>query len=144
MRNLRTPAARYPADPRVVFMLAAIGISGIAYLFGNPPPGTIEAQLDRGWIIAWAIALGLGGPVCLVGTFKLDPDGILLEQIGCALVFGATAIYAIAVWTQVGFLEALYPGLFQFTFGGASLWRAFQLWQHTRQAQHQADQEAGE
>jgi hypothetical protein len=128
MRNLYTPAARYPADPRAVFVLVGCVLTGTGTVFGATAPGSIRAQLDHGWIVAWGILIGLGGLVTLIGTFKLNDTGIIIEQIGCVGVFVATAVYAAAVWSQVGFIgPGLYAGLFQLMFGVASLWRGGQL-----------------
>lgn len=128
MRNLSTPAARYPADARAVFILVACVMTGIGSLFGNATPGSIRAELDHGWVVIWGILIGAGGLITLIGTFKLNDNGVIIEQIGCVVVAVATVIYAAAVWSQVGFLgRGLYAGLFQLMFGIASLWRGGQL-----------------
>lgn len=141
MRNFRTPAARYPADPRVVFILVACILSGLNFLAGAPAPGTVESQLDRGWVVVWAILIGLGGLVTLIGSFRLDVAGILLEQVGSLALLGGTGVYAVAVWTTIGG-PGFYPGMFQLAFGVASLWRWGQLQSHLNAAQRQADGEA--
>lgn len=137
MRNFRTPAARYPADPRVILLLVACVASGVRFLVGGAIPGTIESQLDRPWVVIWALMVGLGGLVTLVGTLRMDVTGILAEQIGCLMLLGGTVVYAVAVWTSAG--EAgFYPGLFQLMFGIASGWRWGQLQGHINDARRQA------
>lgn len=126
VRNFGTPAARYPADPRAVFVLAACVVSGVASLTTGATPGSIQEQLDPVWIVAWGAMIGLGGLVTLVGTFKLNANGVILEQVGCTIVACATGVFAAAAWLTAG-QTALYAGLFQLMFGVACLWRAGQL-----------------
>lgn len=141
MRNFRTPAARYPADPRVIFILIACMVSGIAFIAGGATPGTVESKLDKGWIIVWGLMIGLGGLVTLAGTVRLDVTGIVWEQVGSLALFGGTLVYAVAVWSTVG-QSGLYPGLFQLSFGVASLWRWGQLQSHLLEARRRAGGDA--
>jgi len=137
VRNFRTPAARYPADPRAVFILMTCVISGIPLLLGRSTPGSINSQLDRPQVITWGLLLVLGAGTTLIGMFRQTVNGVVLEQIGSVSVGGACWIYAGAIAAQVGLAGAV-PGLLIFGFGFACFWRWGQLQTHLRDAERLA------
>ena len=125
-RSFRTPAARYPADPRAVFILTLCVFSGIPLVLGHATPGTINSQLDKYQVVTWGVLLVLGAACTLIGTFNMSVNGIIVEQVGSIAVGGACLIYAAAIQAQIG-LGGTVPALFVFGFGVACLWRWGQL-----------------
>jgi hypothetical protein len=126
LRSFRTPAARYPADPRAVWVMALFVLSGILLVFVGATPGSINAQLDPVWVVIWGLMLVLGALTTLVGIAKLDTDGILLEQVGSVSMGGACVVYAGAIFGTVGWAGSV-PALVVGGFGLASFWRWGQL-----------------
>lgn len=137
LRGFTTPAARYPADPRAVFVLMLCVVSGVPLVFANATPGSIESQLDKFWVVVWGILLTLGALTTLIGTFKMDVDGIILEQVGSVAVGGATLIYAGAILATVGLAGSVPAGI-TLGFGLACFWRWGQLQGLLRRAERAA------
>jgi len=125
-RNFRTPAVRYPADPRAVFVLAACVVAGVPLVFAGATPGTVEDKLHPAMVFVWGFLLVAGSATTLVGTFKLNPDGIILEQVGSVSVGAACMIYAGAMIATAG-ISAAVPALIVGMFGVACFWRWGQL-----------------
>ena len=100
------PAARYPADPRAVFILALSVFSGVTALALDVAPGTLEATLPRWAVLGWGILLTLGSLVTLLGMLRQSVGGIITEQIGCVMVAATTIFYAGVAFSLVG-AEAL-------------------------------------
>lgn len=138
-RSFRTPAARYPADPRAVFVLILCVVSGIPLVFAGATPGSIAAKLDPAWVVIWGIMLTIGALTTLIGTWKLDADGIILEQIGSVAVGGATCVYAGAILAQVG-LAGSVPASIVLGFGLSCFWRWGQLQSLLRRAEQAASE----
>lgn len=126
LRSFRTPAARYPADPRAVFILVLSVVSGVPLAFADATPGSIAEQLDAVWVVIWGVMLTLGALTTLIGTLKPNVDGIILEQIGSVAVGGATIIYAGAILAQVGVTGSV-PSSLILGFGLSCFWRWGQL-----------------
>jgi hypothetical protein len=106
MRAFFKPAARYPADPRAVFILALSVFSGLTAVALGAAPETLDALLPDWGVAMWGILLTLGSAITLVGMAFQSLNGILIEQIGSVIV-GAAALY--------------YSGLAFFTLGGDAL-----------------------
>lgn len=147
LRSLKTPAARYPADPRAVFILMMCVVSGIPLLLGRATPGSINDQLDKPQVITWGVLLVLGASTTLVGMFRQSVNGVILEQVGSVAVGGACWIYAGAIWAQVG-EGGTVPGGIIFGLGSACFWRWGQLQTYLRDAerlaQHRRDRRVGD
>lgn len=126
LRSFTTPAARYPADPRAVFVLSLCVAAGIPLVFADATPGSIAAQLDRPWVITWGAMLTIGALVNLIGTLKSDVNGIILEQIGSVAVGGATVLYAGAIFVQVHW-QGSVPAAIVLGLGMSCFWRWGQL-----------------
>lgn len=126
LRSFRTPAARYPADPRAVFILVLSVVSGIPLVFADATPGSIDDQLDAPWVVIWGVMLTAGALTTLIGTLKPNVDGIILEQIGSVAVGGASLLYAGAIGFQVG-LAGSVPAAIIVGFGLSCFWRWGQL-----------------
>jgi hypothetical protein len=126
VRSLNTPAARYPADPRAVFILAACVISGFPLIFTDATPGTIAAQLDRTWVVIWGVMLTVGALTNLIGTLRTDVNGIILEQVGSVAVGGATVVHSGAIIAQVGW-QGTVPAAIILGLGLSCFWRWGQL-----------------
>lgn len=99
LRRLFKPAARYPADPRAVFILALSVFGGLGALALQAAPESLEAVLPQWAVVIWGILLLLGSAIALVGILIRTNVGILIEQVGSVIV-GVTTIYysAIAFW----------------------------------------------
>lgn len=143
MRSFTAPAARYPADPRALFVLVLCVVSGVPLIFANATPGSITAQLDDVWVVVWGLMLTVGALTTLIGTFKMSVDGIILEQIGSVAVGGATIIYAGAIFATVGYAGSVPAGI-TLGFGLACLWRWGQLQGLLRKAEQAAAEAKGD
>lgn len=93
------PAARYPADPRAVFILALSVFSGLTALALDAAPGSLESVLPRWGVVLWGALLAIGSAVTLWGMARQTINGIITEQIGSVMV-GVTTLYygVLAVW----------------------------------------------
>lgn len=102
------PAARYPADPRAVFILALSVFSGITALAVEAAPASLEAVLPHWGVVIWAVLLMGGSVITLSGMAFQSVNGIIAEQIGSAIVGSAALFYAgLALW--VTGLNAVQP-----------------------------------
>lgn len=100
---LLQPAERYPADPRAVFILALSVFSGLGYLVFEQAPGSLEATIPEWGILLWSVGLGVGSLLALAGLTKDSINGIIVEQVGSAMVAAATLFYSgIAFWVIGG------------------------------------------
>lgn len=98
-RMIFKPAARYPADPRAVFILALSVFSGITTLAIKAAPESLEAVLPHWGVIFWSLSLTLGSIVTLTGMVFQSMNGIILEQVGSVMVGATTVFYsALAIW----------------------------------------------
>lgn len=100
------PAARYPADPRAVFILALSVFSGITALALDVAPGTLNAAVPYWAVIGWGILLTLGSAITLAGMLWQSVTGIITEQVGCIMVAATTIFYSGVAFSEVG-AEAL-------------------------------------
>lgn len=97
------PAARYPADPRAVFILALSVFSGLVALVVEAAPATLEALLPRWGVMLWGIMLFGGSAITLTGMLFQSLNGIITEQIGSVVVGVTTVFYAtLAIVTLQG------------------------------------------
>lgn len=96
------PAARYPADPRAVFILALSVFSGLTALVLEQAPDSLLSVLPRWAVVTWGVMLTLGSLITLVGMKYQSVNGILAEQFGSALVAATTIFYSGVVFVVVG------------------------------------------
>lgn len=96
------PAARYPADPRAVFILALSVFSGITALALKAAPETLEASMPYWAVVGWGILLTVGSAVTLLGMMRQTPGGIIVEQIGCVTVAATTVFYSGIAFSVIG------------------------------------------
>ena len=93
------PAARYPADPRAVFILALSVFSGATSLALLAAPESLEAVLPQWAVIFWGVMLVLGSATTLAGMAFQTINGIIAEQVGSVMVGVTTVFYStIALW----------------------------------------------
>jgi hypothetical protein len=142
-RSFKTPAARYPADPRAVFILVMCVVSGVPLVQGHATPGSVNSQLNPYQVVVWGALLVFGALVTLIGTFNQRVTGIILEQIGSVAVGFACLIYAAAIAAQIGVLGTV-PALIVLGFGLACFWRWGQLQSLMHHAEQQASRNAAE
>lgn len=126
LRNFRAPAARYPADPRAIFILILCTLSGIPLVIADATPGSIEEQLDAVWVVVWGVMLAGGSLVTLIGALKTDVNGIILEQVGSVALGAASVLYGGAILVMVG-LNGSVPAAFVLGWGLSCFWRWGQL-----------------
>lgn len=96
------PAARYPADPRAVFVLALSVFSGLTSLAVEAAPDTLEAVLPHWAVIFWGVCLCLGSAVTLGGMARQTINGIVTEQVGSVMVGVAALFYSAVAFKFVG------------------------------------------
>lgn len=94
------PAARYPADPRAVFILALSVFAGLTALTLNVAPQSLEAYLPHWGLVVWGTTLTLGSAATLLGMGNQSTDGVIVEQVGSVVVAAAIIFYSgLAFWT---------------------------------------------
>lgn len=96
------PAARYPADPRAVFILALSVFSGLTALALQVAPQSLEASLPAWGVIVWGVVLCTGSAVALAGMPFQTVNGIVAEQVGSVMVGVATTYYAVLAMVVIG------------------------------------------
>lgn len=102
------PAARYPADPRAVFILALSVFSGLGALAVKAAPASLEAVLPRWGVILWGVMLVVGSALTLLGMARQTINGVIIEQVGSVTVGVVTVFYAVLALVVVG-ADALTP-----------------------------------
>ena len=96
------PAARYPADPRAVFILALSVFSGITAMALKAAPQSLESVLPHWGVLVWAVMLTAGSIITLVGMAFQTVNGIIAEQIGSVMVGATTIFYSVLALNIVG------------------------------------------
>lgn len=96
------PAARYPADPRAVFILALSVFSGLTAVLLDQGPESLEALMPAWAVLAWGILLSSGSAVTLVGMAFQSINGIITEQVGSVMVAATTTFYSVIAFWQIG------------------------------------------
>lgn len=91
------PAARYPADPRAVFVLVASVFSALTALLLEVAPGSLENVLPRWAVIVWGVLLGLGSMLTILGMARQTLNGIITEQIGSVMVGVGATYYSVII-----------------------------------------------
>lgn len=120
------PAARYPADPRAVFILALSAFSGLTALALSAAPESLEAVLPRWGVILWGTLLSLGSLVTLTGMARQTVNGIITEQVGSVMVGVTTVYWSILAVVMLG-VDVLQDVAIILAWGLACLWRWGQL-----------------
>lgn len=120
------PAARYPADPRALFMLVlSVFSGGIALVFEAAPQSVNEVL--PGWAVTvWSALLLTGSATTLLGMLFQTANGIIVEQIGSVAVGVTTIFYAVIAFGEVGW-GAVQPVGIVLAWGLACLLRWVQL-----------------
>lgn len=124
--SFAAPAARYPPDPRALFVLGLCVFVGVPLIFANATPGTIASKLDATWVVVWGVMLSAGSLVTLMGVVRQSINGILFEQVGSVAVGFACLIYATAIWLSVQWSGAV-PSVIVLGWGLSCFWRWYQL-----------------
>jgi len=96
------PAARYPADPRAVFILALSVFSGATAAALKVAPQSLESYLPNWGVVTWGVLLTLGSIIALTGMAFQSVNGIILEQIGSVMVGATTVFYSTLVLLVIG------------------------------------------
>jgi len=126
LSSILTPAARYPADPRAVFILALSVFSGLTALAVDAAPNTLRSLLPEWGVVLWAVLLSLGSLITLVGMARQTLNGIILEQVGSVMVGVTTVYYSVLVFIVVGRDAVQTVGII-LAWGGACFLRWIQL-----------------
>lgn len=134
------PAARYPADPRVIFILALSVFSGLTALALGTAPESLESAIP-GWAVAsWSSLLCAGSLLAIAGMARQTVLGIFAEQIGSVMVGVAAIFYPIIAIYTVGWSVVQVVGVI-FAWGIACLWRWGQLQALLKDATKRQDKE---
>lgn len=96
------PAARYPADPRAVFILALSVFSGLATLAIKAAPESLNSVLPYWSVVLWSILLTGGSAITLIGMAFQSLNGIILEQVGSVAIAATTIFYSVVAFWVVG------------------------------------------
>lgn len=120
------PAARYPADPRAVFILAFSIFTGITALALDKGPESLESQMPSWGVMTWGIVLTLGSIITMWGVARQTLNGIITEQIGSVMVGCATIFYSIVATIAIGWDAMQTVGII-FAWGLACFVRWIQL-----------------
>jgi len=107
--------------PHEILRLAVSVVTGAAYTFGAPAPGSLAALLPGWAVLVWSVGLALSGLVGLVGVLW----SLRLEAAGMLTGAGALVWYTAAVG-QLGW-RALFAALISLAWAGANVWRAVQI-----------------
>lgn len=95
------PAARYPADPRAVFILALSVFSGLTALAVKAAPESLESLIPYWGVVLWGVLLSMGSLITLVGMARQTVNGIITEQVGSVMVGVTTIFYSVlALYTS--------------------------------------------
>lgn len=124
--RLFKPAARYPADPRAVFILVLSVFTGSLALSLESGPKTLESVLPEWAVLAWGVTLVLGSAVTLLGMANQTLNGILVEQVG-SVVVGATTVFYSGIALSIAGTSALQSVGIIFAWGVACFIRWGQL-----------------
>lgn len=103
-----------------VLMLVAIPILG-----GRVEPASIHAQLPLWMVTVWAAGMLAGSMGTLVGLFL--PRFPRIEWAGQILLGMTLALYAVAIFAEVGVHRGGLPCIVFATLGWLGLWRAFKI-----------------
>lgn len=96
------PAARYPADPRAVFILALSVFSGLTALALEAAPDSLESLVPRWGVVVWGALLCLGSATTLLGMARQTVWGIIAEQIGSVMIGATTVFYSTLAFYTLG------------------------------------------
>jgi hypothetical protein len=141
-RTFTTPAARYPPDPRALFILSLCVFVGVPLIFANATPGTIAAKLDAVWVVVWGLMLSAGSLLALVGALRQTVNGVILEQVGSVSVGFACVIYGTAIWLAIGVAGSV-PIVIVAGWGVSCFWRWGQLQGYLRDVERLARKARG-
>ena len=100
--RLFKPAARYPADPRAVFILALSVFSGLTALALNAAPESLEAVLPEWAVLLWGALLIVGSATTLFGMMFQSVNGVIIEQVGSVMVAVTTLYYSAIAFLTIG------------------------------------------
>lgn len=120
------PAARYPADPRAVFILALSVFTGLTALALDAAPDSLNSVLPHWGVVLWGVLLAAGSAVTLAGMARQTVNGIITEQIGSVIVGVTTIYYSVLSLITIG-LDALQAVGIILAWGVACLIRWAQL-----------------
>lgn len=128
MSPYRVDARLSGRHPFELYILYLAFVSSLPILFGlAPAPGSVREALPTIVSTVWALILAGGSLAALVGIyFRERATGLILEQLGLALVGVGNLIYCVCVLYVVGesgvFMVAIVGG-----FGVSCLRRYWQI-----------------
>lgn len=114
--------------PHELLLLGWSLFSGVSYLLGAPPPGSITALMPAWEIHAWAGGLLASGLIGLVGCWWRGNHALGLGlELGAMLIgSGALLLYSVAAFAVGGWRATFAAGLVA-TWMAANLWRVGQI-----------------
>jgi hypothetical protein len=117
-----------------VFLLAVSAFLGLAYLFGSPPPGSLQALMPKPIFYAWATVLLVSGTVGLAGCYwprRMDV-ALELERGAMTLQVAGLLLYTAVLFGYAGW-QALASGGISIAWAVANGYRAWQISKLLRQ-----------
>ncbi len=99
--------------PHEVALNVWAAILGALYTFGAPRPGSLAGLVTGPAFYVFAVGLGLGGLIALVGShWTRDVERSLeIERAGLVILTGALLVYAVAVISVFGWQALIAGGL---------------------------------
>jgi hypothetical protein len=114
--------------PHELLLLGLSVLTGLAYLLGSPPPGSVVALMPHWQIYLWAFGLLLSGVMGLYGCLWRHDAGLALAVEGAAMLIGAGALLIPAISAAaIGGARALFAAGTSAAWMAANLWRAWQI-----------------
>jgi len=111
----------------VVFLTGLMIPSGIALLFGEAAPNSIDALIDPFYRHLWGIILVTGACLVLVGCFWRVPlTGLLVERLGQFILAASAPLYCLTLIGYAG-TRGVWPGSIYFMLGVAAFYRGLQI-----------------
>lgn len=134
------PSSRHPL---IVFLVSLCVVSGITMIAADVAPDSIEAQLPHLGVIAWALALVVGGGMVLAGLILQALAGrllmgVLLEYVGIVTMGSAAILYSGAVFVATG-VTGIFPAAIVLGFGVGCLYRWWTLQNGLKRARKNID-----
>lgn len=127
-------------NPFEVFMLVALILVGLPYIFGYETSEAMEKVLHHSGLY-WGMAVALGASVCLWGISLRDKrTGVIVEQVGlvvvgvCMLFYGT--VVGLANYRDI--FGAIAPIGLAGAYGCSCLWRWAQLQRLVKRAVREA------
>jgi len=132
MRDVVVVEGTEGRNPFEVLMLGWSVLSGVYFLFFEPPPGSITEDLPPLVVITWYTLLCIGGLVGLVGVWLRSLTlSLLVERAAMLIVAPSALLYTVALFSLSGSpVRAFGSASIVLTFAVSSLIRFIRINAH--------------